>query len=85
LFRKGELRVIFDMTRVDYLDSAGIGLIAAAAGKLKESGGELVLVAPEGRVLQLLKTAQVTAIVTVCPTVGEAADVFPPPPPPEAA
>ena len=85
LFRKGELRVILDMTRVDYMDSAGAGLIALAAGKLAENDGELVLVAPEGRALELLKLTRLPAIVKVCPTVGEAADVFPPPPPLEAA
>ena len=83
--KKGDLRVIFDMTKVDYIDSAGIGLVALASGKLKDSGGRLVVVAPEGRVLQLLKMTQVAKIVTVCATVAEAADVFGPPPPREAA
>ncbi len=85
LARKGELRVIFDMTRVDYIDSAGIGLVALAAGKLRASGGRLVVAAPEGRVRQLLTMTPGTAMVTVCPTVMEAADVFGPSPPLEAA
>jgi anti-sigma B factor antagonist len=85
LARKGELRVIFDMTRVDSIDSAGIGLVALAAGKLKASGGRLVVAAPAGRVLELLTTTKATAMVTVCPTVMEAADVFGPAPPLEAA
>jgi anti-anti-sigma factor len=77
--------VIFDMTRVDRIDSEGIGLIALAAAKLKASGGRLVVAAAQGRVLKLLTKAKVNAMVTVCPTVVEAADVFGPPPPPEAA
>jgi anti-anti-sigma factor len=85
LARKGELWVIFDMTRVDTIDSAGLGLVARAAGKLKASGGRLVVAAGEGRVLELLTKAKVNAMVTVCPTVMEAADVFGPAPPPEAA
>jgi anti-anti-sigma factor len=85
LARKGELRVIFDMTRVDYIDSAGIGLIALAAAKLKASGGRLVVAAGEGRVRELLTKAKVGAMVTVRPTVLEAADEFGPPPPLEAA
>lgn len=83
--KKGTLRVIFDMAKVDYIDSAGIGMIALASGKLKEAGGRLVVVAPEGRVLHLLKMTQVTAIVTVCATVAEAASALGPPPPPIAA
>jgi anti-anti-sigma factor len=85
LLRKGELRVIFDMTWVDTIDSAGIGLVALAAGKLQGSGGRLVVAAREGPVLELLGTTKATAKVTVCPTVLEAADVFGPPPPLEAA
>ena len=85
LARKGELRVIFDMTRVDSIDSAGIGQVALAAGKLKASGGRLVVAAPEGRVLELLTMKLVAATVTVCPTVMEAADAMGPAPPLEAA
>ena len=62
LLRKGELRVIFDMTRLDAIDSAGMAQVARAAGRLKASGGRLVVAA--------------TARAKVCPTVMEAADVF---------
>jgi anti-sigma B factor antagonist len=74
--KQGIHKVIMDMTKVDYIDSAGIGLIALAAGRMKESAGELVIVAPEGRVLHLLEMTQVNRIVTVCPTLAEAAGVF---------
>jgi anti-anti-sigma factor len=73
LVKRGSRRVIFDMTGVDYMDSAGIGMLALATGKLKESGGSLAIVAPEGKVLQLLNLTQLTAIVKVCPTVEAAA------------
>ena len=71
LLRKGELRVIFDMTRLDAIDSAGMAQVARSAGRLKASGGRLVVAA--------------TARAKVCPTVMEAADVFGPAPPLEAA
>ncbi|MCX6631729.1 MAG: STAS domain-containing protein [Candidatus Solibacter sp.] len=73
LAKRGSTRVIFDMSGVDYMDSAGIGMLALATGKLKESGGSLAIVAPEGRVLQLLNLTQLTAIVKVCPTLDAAA------------
>ncbi len=72
LTKKGAKRVIFDLTGVDYMDSAGIGIVAMASGKLKESGGSLALVAPEGRVLQLLNVTQMQNIVKVCPTLADA-------------
>ena len=73
LAKKGSRRVIFDLTGVDYIDSAGVGMIALASGKLKDSGGALALVAPEGRVLQLLNLTQMTNIVRICPTLTAAA------------
>jgi anti-sigma B factor antagonist len=76
LVKSGSTRTILDLTGVNYVDSAGIGLIALAAGRLKEAGGRLVVVAPDGRVLEMLKMTQVNRIVTVCPTAQEAAKAF---------
>ena len=73
LSKKPSRKVIFDLTGVDYIDSAGIGMVALASGKLKESGGTLALVAPEGRVLQLLNLTQMGMIVKVYPTLAAAA------------
>ena len=73
LAKKGSRRVIFDLSGVDYIDSTGISMVALASGKFKESGGSLALVAPEGRVLQLLNLTQMSAIVRVCPTMDAAA------------
>jgi anti-sigma B factor antagonist len=73
LVEKGTQRLIVDMTAVHYIDSAGVGMVALAAGKMKETGGKLAVVASEGRVLQLLKLTQMNTIVNVCPTVAEAA------------
>ena len=73
LVKRGSLRVIIDISGVGYLDSAGIGLLALAAGKLKESGAKFALVAPGGgRVRQLLSLTQMTTIWNVCPTIEAA-------------
>ncbi|HEY1338656.1 MAG TPA: STAS domain-containing protein [Bryobacteraceae bacterium] len=83
---KGTKRVIFDMAAVDYIDSAGIGLIALASGKVKQAGGKMALVAPEGtRVRQLLALTQVNAIVSVCDTLDQAAASFAQTQPPASA
>ena len=73
LARNGSKRVIFDLTGVDYIDSTGIGMVALASGKLKELGRSLALVAPEGRVLQLLNLTQMHHIVKVFMTMNAAA------------
>ena len=73
LSKTGCTRLILDMTGVEYIDSAGVGLVALAAGLLKEAGGRLVVVVQEGRVLDLLKTTQINSIVSVSATQEEAA------------
>jgi anti-anti-sigma factor len=85
LAKKSAHQVIFDLTKVDYIDSAGIGLLALASGRIKESGGKLVIVAGPGRVLDMLKLTQVTSVVTVCGTMPEAEAVFGHSQPPDAA
>jgi anti-sigma B factor antagonist len=73
LAKRGSTRVIFDMSAVDYMDSTGLGILALANGKLKESGGSVAIVAPGGRVLELLNLTQISLIVKVCPTLEAAA------------
>jgi len=72
LSKQGSARVVIDLTGVEYIDSAGIGMLALASGKMKEAGGKLALVAPEGRVLQMLNLTQMNAILTVCGSVAAA-------------
>ena len=73
LSKKGVSRVVIDLSGVEYIDSAGIGMLALAAGKMKEAGGKLALVAPEGRVLQMLNLTQMNAILTVRGSLADAA------------
>ena len=72
----GALLVIFDLTAVDYIDSAGIGMLALAGGQLKEAGGRFALVAGEGRVRSLVRLTQLDAIMPMCRTTVEAAGLL---------
>ena len=72
LAKKGARKVILDLSKVDYIDSAGIGLLALASGKTKEAGGKLVVVSGSGRVMEMLKLTQMTAVLTVSATVAVA-------------
>lgn len=76
MLQQGVQKAILDLQAVDYIDSAGIGLLAFAAGKMKEAGGRLAVVAPEGRVLHLLEMTQITSIVTVVKSIEEAEAVI---------
>src|SRR3954452_20341921 len=62
LTQKGARKIILDLTGLEYIDSSGIGIVALSSGRLKEAGGRMVVVVPEGRVLQLLKIAGIDAL-----------------------
>jgi anti-anti-sigma factor len=64
--------VIFDLHQVEYIDSAGVGLLALASGKTRAAGGKLGVVSGSGRVLEMLKLTQMTAVLSVSATVPEA-------------
>ncbi len=70
----GRRRVLLDLTGVDYIDSAGIGVLAMAAGQLKQAGGRLALVAGEGRVKALLQLTGMDELMPLSDTVEQAAD-----------
>lgn len=73
LIKKGSRRIVVDMSGVEHIDSAGIGMVALAAGRMREAGGKLAVVAAsEGRVRQLLTQTQMNTIVTVCASADEA-------------
>jgi anti-anti-sigma factor len=72
LLKENHLKVIVDLSRLEYIDSAGIGLIAMSSGKMREAGGRMAVVVPEGRVLHALETTLITAIVTVVKSVDAA-------------
>ena len=76
LVNSGCKRLILEMTGVNYIDSAGVGLVALASGKMNESGGKVILVAPAGRVLEVLKMTQLNRLVTVCASEDEAVAAF---------
>ena len=85
LVRERRLKTILDLTGVDYIDSAGIGILALVAGKLKAAGGALAVVAPEGKVRQMLTMTQMVRILSVRATVGDAVATFGETLPPAAA
>lgn len=65
-------RVIVDFQRLGFIDSSGLGAIVACLKHLRERGGELTLVAPEGSGLRrLLDLTGLDRVLTLSATVDE--------------
>ena len=78
IIRQNERWVIFDLSGVTYVDSAGIGIIVRSLCRLKKLGGTLRLAGVKGMVEGVLKLTQIIRIIEVYPTVAEASQDLPP-------
>jgi len=76
LLGRSEKRIIFDLERVSYVDSSGVGAIVKCFCTLKKSGGSLRLAGVKGMIANVLKMSQVDKIIEIYPTAVEAAGNF---------
>jgi anti-sigma B factor antagonist len=68
----GVRKLILELSGVEFLDSAGLGLLMILYGKMKTHDGELRLVAPTGRVLEVLKITCTDSILPIDPDLDAA-------------
>jgi stage II sporulation protein AA (anti-sigma F factor antagonist) len=63
LYRREPRKVVLDMSKLTFMDSAGIGVVLGRYKKLKEAGGRLAVRGFNGRVDRILKLAGVYTVV----------------------
>ena len=73
---KKQTRIIFDMAKVDHIDSAFVGQIVKSFSRLKKADGKLRLAGVKGMVEGVLKMTQVDKVIPVFPTVAAACEDF---------
>ena len=64
--------VIIDFTKIDYIDSTGIGELVGYLGKFTTQNRKLILVNPSERILKLLKLAKLDAVFKIYSSEDEA-------------
>jgi anti-anti-sigma factor len=62
---QGNLDVIIDLARLEFVDSAGLSVLLCADRKLKERGGTLTLSAPRPHVRKVLEIMGLTQVLTL--------------------
>ena len=77
LLREGKLSVIFDLSGLSFIDSAGVGMVMMCFGKLKKSGGTLLVAGAQGYVEDTLKMTRVNEVLQLFPSVEAAAASLP--------
>ena len=60
--------VMLDFSKVTFVDSAAIGLLALAAQQFKTPNRKLSLVSPQGSVKQILELSNISKVLSVFPS-----------------
>ena len=76
LIRDGEKKVVFDLSGLTYVDSAGIGIIVMCCGKMRTAGGEVRLASLQPKIVELMKITKLDRIFHFYPTASAAAENF---------
>jgi anti-sigma B factor antagonist len=69
---RGDHKLIVDLTKVEFLDSTGLGALIGAQRRAKEFGGDVRLVAKEGQILRLLRITGLMKVFAVYATLDDA-------------
>ena len=69
----GAKKLIFDLTKLDFIDSAGIGLLLSSSGLIEQKGGRVLIAGAHGNVAHTLEIVHLERIVSFYPDVDSAA------------
>lgn len=64
--------VVVDMTGLEYIGSAGLGVLVRVLRRTRAEGGDLPLAAPHGVVRKILAVTGLISVFSVYPSLGQA-------------
>lgn len=65
-------QIVVDLSRLEFLDSTGLGALIGAQKRASEKNGSLRIVAMEGQILRLLRITSLLDVLSVYPTIDAA-------------
>jgi len=68
----GVQKLVVDLSGIEFADSAGLGFIMFLHGKMKTAGGQLRLVTPAPRLLEMFKMTHTDSILAIDPDMASA-------------
>ena len=68
LLTAGVKRVVFDLGKLDAIDSTGVGIIVVCHARLQKAGGNLSIAGAQGIVLETLRMTHVDRLMPFFPT-----------------
>ncbi|QAT43052.1 anti-sigma F factor antagonist [Aminipila luticellarii] len=68
--------LILDFSKVEFMDSSGIGVVMGRYNKVKEKGGEILIIGCSKYVKLILEMAGIFTIIRYCESLNEALEKF---------
>ena len=78
LIAMGKRKLLLNLANLSRIDSSGVSIIVEMYVSLKRSGGELKLLSPRGRVLDVLRVFRLLEVIPIFENEGEALESFGP-------
>ena len=72
LLKKGQKKLVFDISGLEYCDSSGVGMLVSSLTKVRKAGGELKMAGANQRIQRILKMTGVDALMPMFASVTEA-------------
>jgi anti-sigma B factor antagonist len=80
LLGEGVKKFVIDLSKVDYVDSTGIGRIAYCFGKITQAGAQARVSGAQGLVMDLFKITRLDSVIRFFPDEAGACRSLEPPP-----
>ncbi len=72
LVSDGHYKIIVDMTKVEFLDSTGLGVLVGGLKRVRSHDGSLALVCSQERILKIFRITGLTKVFPIYDTLDEA-------------
>jgi anti-sigma B factor antagonist len=76
MVRQGLRKLVLDLSGVDLIDSAGIGVLAVCFGSMEKNGGKVAIAGATGRVKTSLELTHLNRVAGMYPDVASAHSSF---------
>jgi anti-sigma B factor antagonist len=72
LMSQGARHVVVDLSRTEYLDSAGLGMLVGLLKRVRERGGAMAVAGAKGRVKYVFDITHLDLVLALCEDVATA-------------
>jgi anti-anti-sigma factor len=59
----GSKKLVLDLSKLTFMDSAGIGMVMLCSGTIQQAGGRMLIVGAEGKVRRVLELTHIHEVI----------------------